>query len=153
MNHTSIPILAQGGLCPLISIEKNVWEKLGYKTGLIRLFGMKSGSYEKDKVGKYDPYVYNTHSEVPYRCPYLIIQPKRDRFVSYDIAVQFADIMNKKCSEIIVIDTDEVGGHNVVPQPVIIGSYSYMGKNYPLNKTVDDMYLFFCKYLRRTDAE
>ena len=30
---------------------------------------------------------------------------------------------------------------------------SYMGKNYPLNKTVDDMYLFFCKYLRRTDAE
>lgn len=39
------------------------------------------------------------------------------------------------------------------PSPVIIGSYSYMGKNYPLNKTVDDMYLFFCKYLRRTDAE
>ena len=83
----------------------------------------------------------------------MIIQPKRDRFVSYDIAVQFADIMNKKGSEIIVIDTDEVGGHNVVPQPVIIGSYSYMGKNYPLNKTVDDMYLFFCMYLRRTDAE
>ena len=69
--------------------------------------------------------------------------------MSYDIAVQFADIMNKKGSEIIVIDTDEVGGHNVVPQPVIIGNYSYMGKNYPLNKTVDDMYLFFCKYLRR----
>ena len=36
---------------------------------------------------------------------------------------------------------------------VQMGRYSYMGKNYPLNKTVDDMYLFFCKYLRRTDAE
>ena len=47
----------------------------------------------------------------------------------------------------------DVYKRQVVPQPVIIGSYSYMGKNYPLNKTVDDMYLFFCKYLRRTDAE
>ena len=95
---------------------------------------------KKDKVGKYDPYVYNTHSEVPYRCPYLIIQPKRDRFVSYDIAVQFADIMNKKGSEIIVIDTDEVGDTMLYPSRLLLVVIVIWGKNYPLNKTVDDMY-------------
>ena len=29
VNHTSIPILAQGGLCPLISIEKKCLGKTG----------------------------------------------------------------------------------------------------------------------------
>lgn len=153
VNHTSIPVLAQSGLCPLISIEKNVWEKLGYKTGLIRLYGMKSGTYEKDKVGGFDPYAYNTKSDAPYKCPYLIIQPRGDQFVSYDIAVSFAEIMNKKGSRITVVNTEEVGGHNVVPQSVIIGDYEYMGKTYPLNKTVNDVYLFFCKYKMSTDAE
>ena len=153
VNHTSIPVLAQSGLCPLISIEKNVWDSLGYKTGLIRLYGMKSGTYEKDKVGKFDPYVYNTELSTPYKCPYLIIQPRSDRFVSYDIAVSFAKIMNEKGSRITVVDTEEVGGHNVVPRPVIIGDYEYMEKTYPLNKTVNDVYLFFCKYKMNADAE
>lgn len=146
VNLTSIPVIAQSGLCPLISIEKNVWEGLGYKTGLIRMFGMKSNTYEKDKVGKYDPYDYNTKSQTPYKCPYLIIQPQGDHFVSYDIAVEFAKIMNAKGSDITVMNTDEVGGHNVIPQPEIVGDYNYMGKKYQLNKTVRDVYLFFCKY-------
>lgn len=153
VNLTSIPVIAQSGLCPLISIEKNVWEGLGYKIGLIRMFGMKSNTYEKDKVGKYDPYDYNTKQKTPYKCPYLIIQPKGDHFVSYDIAVEFAKIMNAKGSNITVINTDEVGGHNVIPEPEIVGDYNYMGKNYQLNKTVRDVYLFFRNHRMRSDGK
>lgn len=168
VNLTNIPVLAQSGLAPLLSIERNGWfipsgpvflkHFLAYqnRANIIRIFGMEnvetqeqlnSAVYEKEKVAQYDPFDYCIHqTSKPYRAPYLIFSFKNDVSIYYDIAKEFSEQMNARGSEVILNDTDEYGGHNVPSNPIIVGDFNYIGQNIPLKLTVKVVGDFFDSY-------
>lgn len=163
---TSIPVLAQSGLAPLLSIEKNAWfipsgamsatgkfEQYQNRANIIALFGMHSvetqselnnAIYEKEKVGKYDPFDYYMNQTIkPYPVPYLMFSLVNDITVSYKIAVEFADRMNQRGSNIYLSDISEYGAHNVPPNNIIVGEYKYLNSFMLLKLTVKEVADFF----------
>lgn len=164
---TKIPVLAQAGLAPLLSIERNVWNiqsgtlSNGFKSyqnraNVIRIYGMNPIStqddlnnsvYEKDKVGIYDPFDYCLHqTKQPYRTPYLIFTMKQDGVVLHSIAQEFTTKLNDRGSNIILSDIEEYGGHNVPASPVITGNFTYMNIDLKLRQTVEEIGKFFNSY-------
>lgn len=165
VNLTELPILAQSGVAPLLSTEKNGWvipsgpvyfkEFTSYqiRANIIRIFGMKAikhdtellnAQYEKEKVGIYDPFDYciNQTNE-PYRVPYLIFTCKNDQIVYYDIAKEFSEKMNARGSKITISDIEEYGAHNIAANNIYVGSFNYMDTNISLKLTVKTVGDFF----------
>jgi hypothetical protein len=160
---TDIPVMAQSGLAPLLSIELNAWfvvssPNYGYyiRANIIRLFNMKPVSspdelkdavYEKEKVGIYDPYDYLVNQTMePYKTPYLIFASRDDEIIYYDIIENFKETLNRRGSNILIEDAAEWGTHNVLPSPVYVGEFTYQGITYPLRKSMQDVYNFFIAY-------
>lgn len=155
-NHTPIPINAQAGICPLLSIELNAWYiPTGAMTGgefssyqnranIIRIYGMQNvlsqtqlndAKYEKEKVGKYDPYDYTVNqTDKPYPIPFIIFQPKDDPVVYHKIAETLVSVNNKRGGNMI-LRSFEKGGHTPAPIKDTLGYYTYMKKLYPTNTT------------------
>lgn len=158
-NLTSIPIIAQAGINPMLSIERNLWN---YKAGalssaggefssfqnranIIRLYGMKEvknqaelndAVYEKDKVGDYDPFDFlmlKDNNDYPY--PYKIFQTKDDWAVSFSITKEFVDAMQKRGGNLNLREI-ESGGHVVEPQKGVVGYYRYQFIDNNLTPTV-----------------
>lgn len=168
VNLSDMPVLAQSGLAPLISLERNTWfvesgavhgggfTSYQNRANIARLFGMQcslntqeellNAKYEKEKVGVYDPFDYCVNqSKEPYRVPYLIFTLKDDKFVYYDLTQEFAQKMNERGSKIVLSDIDEYGAHNVIPKPVILGDFVY-GVKKPLKLTVKTIGDYFDSY-------
>lgn len=168
INLTKIPVLAQSGVAPLLSIENNAWNiasgpvfvsdftSYQNRANIIRIYGMRdvrdqtellAAKYEKEKVGIYDPFDYCINQSTGrYRTPYLIFTFKEDASVFYYIARQFSDEMKKRGSNIVISDIEEYGGHNVPANPIIVGDYNYMGEKKPLKLTVKTVGDFFDSY-------
>jgi hypothetical protein len=153
-NLTKIPILAQAGICPLLSIEHNAWNiTLGAMTGgqftayqiranIIRIYGMQNvqtqnelnnAKYEKEKVGIYDPFdfILNQSSE-PYPYPYKIFQTKDDAIVYYKLAEKLVQIDNSRRGNM-VLRSFEKGSHTAEPLKDTLGYFNYMKKKFPIN--------------------
>lgn len=167
VNFTDIPVLAQSGIAPLISMV-NAWNITsasvrpdGFKAyqnraNIIRIFGKKdiktqqdlnNAVYEKDKISIYDPFDYCINQTTkPYRSPYLIFSGKSETIINYNIAKEFTEKMNLRGSNIILDDNEEYGNHSIVPSPIIVGSFQYNGKDYPLKLTVKKVLDFFKTY-------
>lgn len=168
VNLTTIPVLAQSGVAPLLSTELNGWNvstrstrKHGFKAyqnraNIIRLFGMKnittyeelvSASYEKNKVGVYDPYDYcMNQTKLKYKSPYLIFSGKSETVIIYDLAEKFRDEMNLRGAKIILDTDEEYGNHSIAPSPLIVGNFQYENSGYPLKLTVKKTGDFFDFY-------
>lgn len=168
VNLTDIPVLAQAGIAPLISIEQNAWfvasramlpqgfPSYQNRANIIRIYGMKNISthaellnavYEKDKVGVYDPFDYcMNQTSIPYRAPYLIFSGKGDTVIKRNVALLFAEEMNSRGSTIIVDGDEEYGNHDVAPKPVFVGSFEYMEQVYQLKLTVKKVCDFLNSY-------
>jgi hypothetical protein len=166
VNLTNIPILAQAGVCPVVSIEKNLWNYSGgtiensggefkafqNRANIIRLFGMSEittqedlniAKFDKSKVGKYDPFEYLINGlTTDYRVPFKIFQPKDDWAVSYKITKQLADEMQKRGGNIVLREF-ETGGHSPEPQQGVVGSFVYKNIQQPLTPTVLESALWF----------
>jgi hypothetical protein len=159
VNFSDIPVIAETGLAPLLSIEKNAWFLMipEYRPSIIRLYNMNAiespeeaqgAVYEKGKVGVYDPYDYLLNQvETPYKVPFMIIASNYDASVDYWIIDDFAKTLNQRGSNIIVYDAGEIGVHNVSASPVYVGEFSYKGTTMQLHKTVFDAYNFFISCL------
>lgn len=167
VNLTNIPVIAQSGIAPLLSVERNAWfvksgsmsniygefENYQIRANIIRLYGMKevhtqeelnNAVYEKNKVGKYDPFDYILNqTKQAYRTPFLIFNCKQDNVVYYSIAKTFADTLNQRGSEIVISDNEEYGGHNVLSNPIYIGNFVYIGTTYPIRSTYKEIISFF----------
>lgn len=166
VHFTQIPFCAQCGIAPLISIENNAWYiKNGNNSGglfrryqnranIISLYHMSScftqeeldnARYEVNRVGDYDPYAYYVnHFDVVYPIPYYIFSCIDDDTVYYSIASSFADTMNvRKKDQIIVDTTTSYGAHNVQAKPKVLGSFLFKGNEYPLNEVYVKIYEFF----------
>lgn len=168
VNLSGFPILAQSGLAPLLSIERNGWfvpsaamfiKGFGMyqnRANIIRLFGMKNittqeelnaAKYEKERVGKYDPFDYAVNQTTKaYPVPYLIFTLKDDAAVFYGVAKDFGETLKARGSNIELGDMTEYGGHNIKPTPIIVGHFTYMGQRYDLRQTVKLIGDYFDKY-------
>jgi predicted esterase len=164
VNFTNIPVVAQVGLAPLLSIEHNAWtlippndNRYQYKLNIIRLFNMApinspeeviGAIYEKEKVGIYDPYDYLINqAEIPYKIPYMIIASMEDELIYYWTIDSFVQTLNSKGSNILVLDAGEIGVHNVPASPVYVGEFLYNGESIRLQKTIYDVYEFYTSFL------
>lgn len=165
VNLSDIPILGQSGIAPLVSTELNAWfvsssslfegefSKYQVRSNIGRIFGMKKAStleelqnlsYEKEKVGIYDPFDYSINQTTEkYRVPYLIFAFKKDVTIFYNIIEEFAIKLNARGSNIVFGDTEEYGGHNVQGVPVVVGNFNYMGTVYDLRLTIKKTFEFF----------
>ncbi|SEA87102.1 hypothetical protein SAMN05443667_110120 [Flavobacterium gillisiae] len=165
-NLSEIPFIAQAGICPMISIERNLWSynagtlslsggefnSLQNRANIIRLFGMENVNnqvelnkaiYEKDKVGVYDPFdylIYQNNSD--YSVPFKIFQTKDDWAVKFSLTKEFVDIMNKRGNNISLREF-ESGGHTPEPQKGSVGTYIYHYNNYSLTATVLEVAKWF----------
>lgn len=168
VNFSNIPFKAQAGIAPLLSIENNAWslpsssmsggkyQHFQNRANIIALFHMApcnsqqeldNKEYEKDKVGDYDPFdYYVVERKKKYNVPYLIFSCVGDGVVLYDIAKVFADTINDTGSYSIVDTTTSLGAHNVKPNPIIVGTFSYQGKDYPINEVFQKTVNFYKQY-------
>lgn len=164
VNLSEIPIIAQGGICPLLSTELNAWfitsksfkpegfSQFQNRANIIRIFGMENirnqielnnATYEKSMVNQFDPYNYMINeTKKPYRVPFKIFQTKDDQSVYYDIAFKFATELNKRGS-IVVLRSYEKGGHTSQPDSTLVGTYNYGGVSYCLTTTELELALWF----------
>jgi hypothetical protein len=166
VNFTNIPFIAQAGLAPLLSIEKNAWDipthamsggEFSYRqnrVNIIRLYGMKAvftqddvdkAIYEKDKVGKYDPYDYLINSDKGYKIPFKIWHSVDDASVMYKISEAFMEIGNKKNSTI-VLRTLLWGGHAPESYGKKVCDFSYMGRINGVNEILVEIAEWLCEH-------
>lgn len=163
-NLTTIPIIAQAGICPLLSIELNTWNiKSGTLTGggftsyqnranIIRIYGMQdvksqtelnNAIYDKEKVKNYDPYDYILNlTDKAYKIPYKIFQTKDDTAVNYLLAEKLVQVTNSRGGNMI-LRSFETGGHTAEPINKIVGEYSFKGKIYPITPTIVEVTNYF----------
>lgn len=165
-NLSSVPIIAQAGICPVISIERNIWNyqagslnsaggefsSLQNRANIIRLYGMKdiknqqelnNAVYEKDKVEDFDPFDYLMYkSNNDYSVPFKIFQTKDDSAVNFSITKELVETMQKRGDNIVLREFDS-GGHSPEPQKGIIGMYRFQFKDYPLTPTVLEVAQWF----------
>jgi hypothetical protein len=165
-NLSSIPIIAQAGICPMISIERNLWNynagtissaggefiNLQNRANIIRLYGMKdvnaqqqlnNAVYEKNKVGDFDPFDYLMNKSTnDYSVPFKIFQTKDDWAVNFSITKELVDSMQKRGGNLVLREFN-TGGHTPEPQKGSIGTYSYQFKNIPLTPTVLEVAQWF----------
>ena len=165
-NLSDIPFVAQAGIAPAISIERNLWfynagtlalaggqfKSFQNRANIIRLFGMSDVSdqeklnnkiYEKDKVGAYDPFEYLMFElKTDYSVPFMIFQAKDDLAVFYEVTKNFVTTMNKRGDNISLREF-ETGGHQPEPQKGIVGKYQYKVKIYSLTPTVLEVAKWF----------
>jgi len=158
-NLTSIPIIAQAGINPMLSIERNLWSYKGgavilgggefnslqNRANVIRLYGMNDvksqvelndAKYEKEKVGDYDPFDYlmfKNNNDYPY--PYKIFQTKDDWAVNFSITKELVVAMQKRGKNLILREI-ETGGHVIEPQKGVVGYYRYQFVDNNLTPTV-----------------
>lgn len=162
-NLTTIPIIAQAGMCPLLSIELNAWNirnaSLGsgftsyqIRANIVRIYGMQdiksqielnNAVYDKEKVKNYDPYDYIlNHMDKAYKIPYKIFQPKNDPIVNYLLAEKLVQVTNSRGGNMI-LRPFETGGHTAEPINEIVGEYSFKGKTYPITPTIVEVVNYF----------
>jgi hypothetical protein len=165
-NLTPIPIIAQAGVCPMISLEQNLWNytagtiasaggefsSLQNRANIIRLYGMKdvntqqeldNAVFEKDKVGDYDPFdylMYKVANDYPY--PYKIFQTKDDWAVNFSITKELVDTMHMRGDNLVLREFDS-GGHTSEPQKGSVGWYKYQFRNNSLTPTVLEVAQWF----------
>lgn len=159
VNLTDIPIIAQAGICPLVSLELNTWNysagtlvgqggefsAFQCRSNIIRLYGMKdettqqslnSAKYEKNKVGNYDPFDYLMNKSLEdYPCPYKIFETKDDWAVNYNLTKLLVDTANKRGGNL-VLRTFETGGHTPEPDNRIVSKFIYKAVENTLTPTV-----------------
>lgn len=165
-NLSNIPIISQAGICPVISIEQDLWN---YKAGtislaggefnsyqnranIIRLYGMKNvnsqkelnnAEFEKSKVGVYDPFEFLMNKNTnDYSVPYKIFQTKDDLAVNFAITKKLVDAMRKLGDNMVLREFD-TGGHTPEPQRGYVGVYSFQLKDYDLTPTVLEVAQWF----------
>lgn len=165
-NLNLIPIIAQAGVCPMISLENCLWN---YKAGsipsaggefisfqnranIIRLFGMKEVNtqqeldkaiYEKNKVGDFDPFDYLINKVVnDYPCPFKIFQTKDDAAVNFLTTKKLVDAMHMRGDNLVLREFDS-GGHTSEPQKGNVGVYKYQFTDSPLTPTVLEVAQWF----------
>lgn len=163
-----IPVIAQAGLAPLISTEKNAWQiasaslsggefaRYQIRANIIRIFGMKdvktvteltNAKYEKNLVGIYDPYDYAINqTKEKYPVPYLIYAMKNDQLISYSLISTFQEMLNSRGYNIYIGNTEEFGAHNVTMNPIYVGIFTYMRRDYNLNLTIQQTLDFFISH-------
>jgi hypothetical protein len=170
VNLTDIPVIAQSGASPLLSIAHNAWfvpthswgihgefSEYQIKANIIKLYNMtspissldelKNAVYEKDKTGIYDPYDYLINqTALPYKTPYMILSSREDEIVYHFIAESFMGILNQRGSNITIEDAREWGAHNVPADPVYVGEFSYNGVTIGLRESYQKVYNFFISY-------
>jgi hypothetical protein len=158
-NLTSIPIIAQAGINPMLSIERNLWNYKGgavslgggefsslqNRANVIRLYGMNNvktqaelndAIYEKEKVKDYDPFDYLMFKAInDYPYPYKIFQTKDDGAVSFSITKELVVAMQKRGDNLNLREI-ETGGHVVEPQKGVVGYYRYQFIDNNLTPTV-----------------
>lgn len=158
-NLSAIPIVAQAGVCPMLSLERNLWNysagtissaggefsSLQNRANIIRLYGMKdvnaqqelnNAVYERNKVGDFDPFDYLMNKSTnDYSVPFKIFQTKDDWAVNFSITKELVDSMQKRGGNMILREFN-TGGHTPEPQKGIVGTYKYHFNNYPLTRTV-----------------
>lgn len=158
-NLSSIPIIAQAGICPVVSLEQNLWNytagtiasaggefgSLQNRANIIRLYGMKdvntqqeldNAVFEKDKVGYYDPFEYLMNKvSSDYPVPFKIFQTKDDWAVNFSITKKLVDAMHMRGDNLVLREFNS-GGHTPEPQKGIVGMYKYQFKDNSLTPTV-----------------
>ena len=166
VNFTDIPFIAQAGLAPLLSIEKNAWDipihamsggEFRYRqnrANIIRLYEMKpvfsqddvdKTRYEKDKVGKYDPYDYLVNIENNYKIPFKIWHSINDPIVMYKISEEFVKALNLRTSNV-VLRLLPSGGHEPQEYGSKVGEFYYMGNRYDINETMLEIVEWFYEH-------
>lgn len=169
VHFSNIPFKAQSGIAPLLSIEKNAWlitagcnsgglyQRYQNRANIISLYDMKPCSnqyeldakaYEKEKVGEYDPFdYYIVNRKASYKVPYLIFSCIDDTTTLYEIASEFASVVNETGCYAKIDTTSSLGAHSAVAHPIIVGSFSYRGKEYPTNEVYVKIRDFFNQYI------
>ena len=166
VNFTDIPFIAQAGLAPLLSVEKNAWDILSSaisggefryrqnRANIIRLYGMGSVStqaevdnavYNKQKIGKYDPYDYLINLDERYKVPFKIWHSVDDESVIYEISEEFMKIGNQKNSTIELCTLHSVG-HAPEKFGEKVCDFYYMGNRYDANEMMVEIADWFYSY-------
>ena len=168
VHFSNISFKAQSGIAPLLSIENNAWiiqsgansggkhAKYQNRDNIISLYGMSpvsnteeliSKKYEKNKVGEFDPYdYYMNQTDLAYKVPYLIFSCVADVTVYNSLSTMFAEEMVKRGSIVEVDNSTSYGAHNVKAQPILVGSFDYLGQTYETNEVFAKIESFFRKY-------
>jgi hypothetical protein len=157
-----IPVRAQGGMSPLLSIKENAWNlglgansggefyKLQNRANIIRIFQMKdvrnitellNANYEKEKVGDYDPleYVRTKITKInQYPCPVKFWHPVNDTLVDLNYTKEYINIVRESGGYAELeempdgIHTPEYFGPN-------LAQFKYSGRKWNLKQSVYEL--------------
>ena len=78
--------------------------------------------------------------------PYLIFSCIDDTTSLYEIASEFAAVVNESGCYAQVDTTSSLGAHSAVAHPIIVGSFFYRGQEYPTNEVYVKIRDFFNQY-------
>lgn len=168
---SSIPIICQAGMSPLLSIKEQAWnipsgtvnggEYPAYqnRANIIRIYEMQdiktlaeliNAKYEEDKVGKFDPFKYEVTFDgnkmlKKYRCPLKIWHPVDDNIIAIEFSRKFISALENTGVNAQLV---KLSGGKHAPEfyGQTLGYFEYQKKKHELKPAVFDLALWFGNY-------
>lgn len=168
---SSIPVICQGGMSPLLSLKEQAWniptraisggEFSAYqnRANIIRIYKMNDietldelliAKYEEDKVGNFDPFVYQVTFDgnkmiKKYRCPVKFWHPVNDHKLPVDYSRRFVTALNNAGVNAHLVEMTG-GKHAPESYGLTIEYFEYQGEKYELKPAVYQLALWFGKF-------
>lgn len=166
--HTSIPVIAQAGMSPLLSIKEDAWNissgaisggqfnQYQNRANIIRIYDMKAvnslnelllAQYEDEKVGIFDPlaFVLDSLKQKKYPCPVKFWHPVNDPSVNIKFSRQFISEIKNSGGNAFLVELPD-GQHSPEYYGLTLKKFIYAGNYYDLKQPVLELAEWFGQF-------